>query len=161
MRSKKVEIPLRKRHELFIQSERFAPELAHIPLKWRGRVVGQALEKISGYHWWKIFEPLAIEYVREFAEKYVPAGVDLSQDDADICATAEKCAENVKKMLWTAISDTHALDIIDQECSDYGVEMPDLDGDLRAIIARVLDPRWWRRQLRKVVGRAFEGGNIK
>ncbi|NUU02701.1 replication endonuclease [Herbaspirillum robiniae] len=157
-----VDAKTRRQHEAFVDSPQFAGELARIPLKWRGRVVSQALELMSVWHWRKIFEPVAVKFVRDFAEQYVPAGIDLSQDDADICATAEKAAENVKKMLWTAISDTHARDIIDQECSDYGVLAPEVDDDdLRAVIARVVDPRWWRRQLRKVVGRAFEGGNIR
>ena len=162
MQSRTVDAKTRRKHKAFIDSSQFAGELAHIPLKWRGRVVSQALELMSVWHWRRIFEPVAIKYVRDFAEQYVPAGIDLTQDDADICVTAEKAADNVKKMLWTAISDTHTRDIIEQECSDYGIDMPEVDDDdLRAIIARVVDPRWWRRQLRKVVGRAFEGGNIR
>jgi len=162
MQSRTVDAKTRRRHRAFVESRQFAGELARIPLKWRGRVVSQALELMSVWHWNKIFEPVAVQFVREFAEQYVPAGVDLSQDDADICATAGKAAENVKKVLWKAISDTHARDLIEQECCDYGIDMPEVDDDdLRAIIARVVDPRWWRRQLRKVVGRAFEGGNIR
>lgn len=108
MQSRTVDAKTRRRHRAFVESQQFAGELARIPLKWRGRVVSQALELMSVWHWNKIFEPVAVQFVREFAEQYVPAGVDLSQDDADICATAEKAAENVKEVLWKAISDTRA-----------------------------------------------------
>jgi hypothetical protein len=161
MLSKKVQVPIRKRHESFVKSERFAPELAHIPVKWRKRVVDAALEKMSWSSWWKIYESIAVDHVRAFAAQYVPAGVDLSQDDSDIVATAEKAAANVVKMLWTAQSEQHALDIIATECADYGIEVPDFEDDPTAVIARAIDARWWRRQLRKRVKRAFEAGNIK
>ena len=161
MSSKRIVVPARKLHETFVKSDRFTPELAHIPVKWRKRVVDGALNKMAWWHWWKIYEPIAVDYVRDFAKQYVPAGVNLSQDDSDIVATAEKAAGNVVKMLWTAQSEKHALDIIDTECADYGIDAPEFDDDPAAVIARAIDPRWWRRQLRKCVKRAFEAGNIK
>lgn len=161
MQSRRVTLPPHILHEAFLQSDRFTPELAHIPMKWRKRVIKAALAKMAESHWWKIYEPIAVDYVRDFAKQYVPAGVDLSQDDSDIVATAEKAAANVVKMLWTATSEQHALDIIDTECADYGITAPEFEDDSSAVIARVIDPRWWRRQLRKRVKRAFEAGNIK
>src|SRR5450830_1890704 len=127
MLSKKPQVPQRKRHESFLQSDRFAPELARIPVKWRKRVVNAALLKMSWSSWWKIYESIAVDYVRDFAKQYVPAGVDLSQDDSDIIATAERAAANVAKMLWTATSELHAAQIIAGECADYGIEPPDYD----------------------------------
>jgi hypothetical protein len=161
MRSRPVTLPARRRHEAFLRSPRFAPELARIPFKWRKRVVSQALEKMAWSSWWKVYESIAVDYVRDFASQYVPAGVDLSQDDGDICATAERAAANVVKVLWSAESEQHALDLIDIECADYGIAAPDFEDDPGAVIARAIDPRWWRRQLRKRIGRAFEAGNIR
>jgi hypothetical protein len=86
--------------------------------------------------------------------------VDLSQSDADIVATAERAAAGVTKMLWMAVSDTHALQIMEDECASYGIELPEFDA-LADTIARLVDARWWRRQLRKRVKRAFEAGNIR
>src|SRR5471032_1500613 len=100
------------------------------------------------------------QFVPEFAEQYVPAGVDLSQSDADIVATAERAAAGVTKMLWTAISDAHALQIMEDECASYGIELPEFE-EMTDTIARLVDARWWRRQLRKRVKRAFEAGNIR
>ena len=143
-----------------MRSAQFAPELARIPFKWRNRVINAAMAKMAWSSWYKVYESIATSFVREFAEQYVPAGVDLSQSDADIVATAERAAAGVTKMLWMAVSDTHALQIMEDECASYGIELPEFD-DQADIIARLVDARWWRRQLRKRVKRAFEAGNIR
>lgn len=143
-----------------MRSAQFAPELARIPYKWRNRVITAAMAKMAWSSWYKVYESVATSFLREFAEQYVPAGVDLSQSDADIVATAERAAAGVTKMLWMAVSDTHALQIMDDECASYGIELPEFDA-LADTIARLVDARWWRRQLRKRVKRAFEAGNIR
>ena len=143
-----------------MRSPYFAPELARIPYKWRNRVITAAMAKMAWSSWYRVYESIATSFVREFADLYVPAGVDLSQSDADIVATAERAADGVTKMLWMAVSDTHALQIMEDECASYGIELPEFDA-LTDTIARLVDARWWRRQLRKRVGRAFEAGNIR
>lgn len=143
-----------------MRSPYFAPELARIPYKWRNRVITAAMAKMAWSSWYRVYESIATSFVREFADLYVPAGVDLSQSDADIVATAERAADGVTKMLWMAVSDTHALQIMEDECASYGIELPEFDA-LTDTIARLVDARWWRRQLRKRVKRAFEAGNIR
>ena len=160
MQSKQILLPDAQRHEAFLRSAQFAPELARIPFKWRNRVINAAMAKMAWSSWYKVYESIATSFVREFAEQYVPAGVDLSQSDADIVATAERAAAGVTKMLWMAVSDTHALQIMEDECASYGIELPEFDA-LADTIARLVDARWWRRQLRKRVKRAFEAGNIR
>ena len=160
MQSKQILLPDAQRHEAFLRSAQFAPELARIPFKWRNRVINAAMAKMAWSSWYKVYESVATSFVREFAEQYVPAGVDLSQSDADIVATAERAAAGVTKMLWMAVSDTHALQIMEDECASYGIELPEFDA-LADTIARLVDARWWRRQLRKRVKRAFEAGNIR
>ena len=160
MQSKQILLPDAQRHEAFLRSAQFAPELARIPYKWRNRVITAAMAKMAWSSWYKVYESVATSFVREFAEQYVPAGVDLSQSDADIVATAERAAAGVTKMLWMAVSDTHALQIMADECTSYGIELPEFDA-LTDTIARLVDARWWRRQLRKRVKRAFEAGNIR
>ncbi|ATD60393.1 replication protein [Janthinobacterium svalbardensis] len=160
MQSKQILLPDAQRHEAFLRSAQFAPELARIPFKWRNRIITATMAKMAWSSWYKIYESIATSFVREFAEQYVPAGVDLSQSDADIVATAERAAAGVTKMLWMAVSDTHALQIMEDECTSYGIELPEFDA-LADTIARLVDARWWRRQLRKRVKRAFEAGNIR
>lgn len=160
MQSKQILLPNAQRHEAFLRSAQFAPELARIPYKWRNRVITAAMAKMAWSSWYKVYESVATSFVREFAEQYVPAGVDLSQSDADIVATAERAASGVTRMLWMAVSDTHALQIMEDECASYGIELPEFDA-LTDTIARLVDARWWRRQLRKRVKRAFEAGNIR
>ncbi|SDN91610.1 Bacteriophage replication gene A protein (GPA) [Janthinobacterium sp. OK676] len=160
MQSKQILLPDAQRHEAFLRSAQFAPELARIPFKWRNRVITAAMAKMAWSSWYKVYESIATSFLREFAEQYVPAGVDLSQSDADIVATAERAAAGVTKMLWMAVSDTHALQIMEDECASYGIELPEFDV-LADTIARLVDARWWRRQLRKRVKRAFEAGNIR
>ncbi|MDN2699339.1 replication endonuclease [Janthinobacterium sp. SUN073] len=160
MQSKQILLPAPQRHEAFLRSAQFAPELARIPFKWRNRVITAAMAKMAWSSWYKVYESVATSFVREFAEQYVPAGVDLSQSDADIVATAERAAAGVVKALWSATSDRHALQIMADECASYGIELPEFD-ELPDTIARLVDARWWRRQLRKKVKRAFEAGNIR
>ena len=160
MQSKQILLPDSQRHEAFLRSAQFAPELARIPYKWRNRVITAAMAKMAWSSWYKVYESVATSFVREFAEQYVPAGVDLSQSDADIVATAERAAAVVVKALWSATSDRHALQIMADECTSYGIELPEFDA-LTDTIARLVDARWWRRQLRKRVKRAFEAGNIR
>jgi len=160
MQSKQVLLSAAKRHEAFLRSEHFAPELANIPFKWRNRVITAAMAKMYWSSWYKIYESIATSFVREFADQYVPAGVDLSQSDADIVATAVRAAAGVVKALWSATSETHAQQIMADECASYGIELPDFEKQADTI-ARLVDARWWRRQLRKRVKRAFEAGNIR
>ena len=159
MQSKQILLSAAKRHEAFLRSELFAPELASIPFKWRNRVITAAMAKMAWSSWYKVYESIATSFVREFAEQYVPAGVDLSQSDADIVATAERAAAGVVKALWSATSEAHARQIMADECRSYGIELPDFEKQADTI-ARLVDARWWRRQLRKRVKRAFEAGNI-
>ncbi len=160
MQSKQILLSAAKRHEAFLRSDLFAPELANIPFKWRNRVITAAMAKMSWSSWYKIYESIATSFVREFADQYVPAGVDLSQSDADIVATAVRAAAGVVKALWSATSETHAQQIMADECGSYGIKLPDFEKQAD-IIARLVDARWWRRQLRKRVKRAFEAGNIR
>lgn len=160
MPSKQVLLPAAKRHEAFLRSAHFAPELANIPFKWRNRVITAAMAKMSWSSWYKIYESIATSFVREFADQYVPAGVDLSQSDADIVATAVRAAAGVVKALWSSTSETHAQQIMADECASYGIKLPDFEKQADTI-ARLVDARWWRRQLRKRVKRAFEAGNIR
>ncbi|PUA16849.1 replication endonuclease [Glaciimonas sp. PCH181] len=160
MQSKRIVLPSRQRHLTFLQSDRFAPELARLPYKWRKRVINQTLDKMAWSSWHKIYESLATDFVRDFAERYVPAGVDLSQHDADIVATAKKAAAHVSCALWGATSDRHAQQIIICECAEYGIDPPEFE-ELKDVIGRAVNPHWWRGQLRKRIGRAFEAGNIR
>lgn len=63
MQYRKVDAKTRRQHKAFLDSPQFASELERIPLKWRGRVVSQALELMSVWHWRRIFEPVALDFV--------------------------------------------------------------------------------------------------
>lgn len=160
-----VKIAKEKFHASFIASPRFAPELARVPYRWRKRLINIALSKMAWSHHYKIYEGIARDTVREFINKYIPDGANLALDDSDICALAEKAAGHVSVALWGAQSDMHARQVIDCECAEYSVDAPTKNGKpfekLSDVIGRAIDPRWWRRQLRKVYGRAREGGAIK
>ena len=150
----------RRRHELLFEEPKFMKEIARIPYKWRKRLMDRAFEKMAWSHWHRIYESIAIDFVREFARQYVPAGIDMSQDDRDIIETAKKAARQVSNGLCAARSDQHALLIIQAICNEYGIGKPPFE-KLSDVITRVTDHRWWRSQLRKYIGRAFEAGNIR
>ncbi|WP_105534022.1 replication endonuclease [Solimicrobium silvestre] len=160
MRSKQREMPAQRRHELFFETAKFKTEIAHIPYKWRKRLIARTLDKMAWSSWHKIYESIAVNFVRDFAKQYVPAGINMTQDDNDIIATAKKAAGQVSQGLCAAQSDQHALLIISALCRDYGIDTPAFE-ELADVVARAIDHRWWRRQLRKSIGRAFEAGNIR
>lgn len=159
MQSKPVLVGKEKFHHSFLHSPRFAPEIKPVPVRWRKRLIAQAMQKMAWSSHYKIYESLAVEHVREFIDAHVPLGVDLSADDGDICATAERAAAHVVTALWAAGSPEHAIQIIECECEEYGIKAPVFD-ELKDVIARAVDARWWRRQLRIVHGRAHELGAI-
>ena len=71
MPSKEILKPA-QRHEAFLRSPYFAPELARIPFKWRNRVITAAMAKMAWSSWYRVYESIATSFVREFAEQYVP-----------------------------------------------------------------------------------------
>lgn len=155
----------RRLHELFVESDEFLQTLnvARIPFKWRKRLIARTLDHIEQRMGWsqirKVYGSIATDFVSNFAKQYVPHGVDMTQDDKDIVATAEKAAAYVSKAICAAQSDQHMRLIIKAICGEYGIAMPDFE-KLSDVVARAVDYRWWRRQLRKTIGRAFEAGNI-
>jgi hypothetical protein len=149
-----------QRHHWFIESKEFAAELKGIPFRWRKGVIKSALEKMSWASHWKVYSGIAIDAVRGFRKQFVPEGVDLSQDDGDICATAEKAVKHVSTALWRATSEDHAMQIIEGQCKEYGIEPPAFDA-FSDIVSRAICAKWWRRQLRKAIGRTYEAGAIR
>lgn len=155
-----VQVKKEKFHASFIDSPRFAPELARVPFRWRKRLINIALSKMAWSSHYKIYESIGRDVVRDFVARYIPDGANLAADDSEICALAEKAAAHVSVALWAAESDMHARQIIACGCAEYAIDAPDFDA-LPDVIGRAIDPRWWRRQLRKVYGRAREGGAIR
>ncbi|WP_423828254.1 replication endonuclease [Solimicrobium silvestre] len=160
MFSKGTTMSARRRHELFFETPKFTKEIARIPYKWRKRLMDRAFQKMAWSYWHRIYESIAIDFVRDFAKQYVPAGIDMSQDDNDIIQTAKKAARTVSEGLCAARSDQHVLLIVRAICHEYGIAAPEFE-KLSDVVARAIDHRWWRRQLRKSIGRAFEAGNIR
>ncbi len=93
-------------------------------------------------------------------DEVVAAPLPLDSTDAQLCMLAEERASACTNLTL----DLHTFDsvraIMDGIVRSSGIEPPNVKGD-RAAVLRCMDPVWWRRALRKVIGRAREHAAIR
>ena len=89
--------------------------------------------------------------------------VDIS--DSDLCEMAERCAHKAMS-LGEFAPGYHVADIgalrsrLNAYVAGFGIDAPGDDKEDAPALARMTDPLWWRRQLRKAQGRQLEGAAI-
>ncbi len=107
--------------------------------------------------------------LRNTTEALLNVSVPLDASDSDVCHTAEKAARLCFARFQMA-SVTRRQYVITQGelrtsmaglCSRMGIHPPKAKFADSAAIARMIDAHWWRKQLRKVHGRALEGAAIQ
>src|SRR5690606_21551344 len=92
---------------------------------------------------------------------YFAAPVDLSASDADIRAYAERCAAGPRARLMDLVTCTpEAVEArLARYAASWRVVLPKVK-TLSGLVARLTCPIWWRRALRRAVGRTIERGAI-
>lgn len=97
-------------------------------------------------------------WLLEFAGKVGACRIAPGATDADILAIAEKQAKRAteRAQRWA----THGMPKMRHEvgnlCADWGIEPPAAKHDDQGALARLTDPKWWRRHLRREQGRERE-----
>lgn len=96
-------------------------------------------------------------------EAFAEGRIDVASSDEEIRQTAENRASTVRAMLAlrtsAAGSDRVAADLR-AYCDRQGVKAPD-DVTLSGLVARLTEPGWWRRALRRCIVRACERACIR
>lgn len=100
--------------------------------------------------------------------KLARTGLYCNADDCQIVDYCEAKAKKVEKQIIEAAHLKGSLltlecltELLEVVCEKAGVAFPVKDSSnknsVKAAIRRLVDPVWWRRQLRKTAGRQFEG----
>lgn len=142
-----------------IQQERGVKTVAGLPARWGIRAYRELSAAREG---WTVGEAMPPRYVAlsELLDDVTGAPLPLDATDAQLCILAQRyandCASN-----GATIHDAEALRArMAFICRLYGVTPPEVRDDKQAIM-RCTDPAWWRRNLRKVHGRAFEAAAVR
>lgn len=87
--------------------------------------------------------------------------LDLSADDADVVEAAERAARDGWHLISALRSVPRVVAALKAHCEAWGILSPVIDMDApQPAIARMLDPVWWLRRLRRAHGRRVEGAAI-
>ena len=104
----------------------------------------------------------ANDQLRERVEKLTRAGLPLAATDADICDYAEDRARGCRAAAWGRYDERTYTAIADR-VQALGLTPPVVKGERThgGAVRRMIDPQWWRRQLRRTHGRGVEDVAIK
>lgn len=88
--------------------------------------------------------------------------VPLTADEDSIFNAADRASRECYEAMTRCVTIDAGLLAVEYICEKWDVDVPEAEtDDLHEIINRVVDLRWWRRQLRKVVARRVEHAAIK
>lgn len=144
-----------------------AAQVAGLPSRWRARLLRRWQKTQADFDTAELTAQgdairRAATELQSVLEKIKTVNIPLDASDSDICDRADHMAA------WCAglaevYSDTGWLrGAMGCVCMSNQVQMPDAkDMTAEGAIARMVDPLWWRRQLRKVHAVAVEGAAIE
>lgn len=148
-----------------------AQRVATLPNRWQRRVIGAWERKRAkgGDYWTQETEAAnraANLDLLHITDRLTAVRLPLDATDAEICDRAQAMADHCAGLaeLYHQAETLHAAMV--RTCEAQGIEPPplkkDADGpaDLMPAIRRMVDPLWWRRQLRKHHAKAVEGAAI-
>lgn len=136
-----------------------ASRLALVPDKWRERVARDHARRIeaaggelSGPNTW----------LRELTEALEGLRLPLDASDLEVCELADKLAREAwghaqGPFGWRTLAELRG--VLDRMATRYGIAPPAAEDG--PAVARLTDPAWWRRQLRKAQGRKLERTAIR
>jgi hypothetical protein len=139
-----------------IQQERGIKTVKGLPLRWGRRAYAElsaALKKDGA-------DSDRYTNLARLLDQVTSAPLPLDATDAHLCVLAETYAADCASNAAT-IHDMAALrERMAFICRVRGLTPPDCKDDKQAVL-RCSDPAWWRRNLRKLHGRAFEAAAIR
>lgn len=145
-----------------------AERVAALPPRWQKRLLWaweRQRGQRQGAHWTAEAEAQRAANLELLRVTEQLSGVRMSLDanDAEVCERAQAMADQCAKLaeIYHQAETLHAAML--RVCEGQGIEPPKLkkEGDLMPAIRRMVDPLWWRRQLRKLHAKAVEGAAIR
>jgi Bacteriophage replication gene A protein (GPA) len=137
-----------------------AEKLATLPVSWSRKLERQVAALLStdnsnasNFH----VNTLLRETVEHLDVCVLPANAS----DADINDHAATCARRVRDILSLPVSEASRHDSLNHHCIANRTAPPSEKIVQGARVARMLDPHWWRRGLRRAQARDIEGAAIK
>ncbi len=126
---------------------------ARLPARFRPSVAKSYRQRydISG-------QRAANTWLREEIDDSLTAGnLSLAASDTDICHEADRRARHVRELLAdTTATTAEAIRMrLESYASDHGANLPAVVS-LSGLIARLTDGKWWRRNIRRHIGREIE-----
>lgn len=146
-----------------------AQRVATLPTRWQGRLMRaweRARDRRESDHWTAEGEAHRAANLELLTVTDQLAGVRLNLDanDSEICQRAEALARHAGGLCELYyFNPEKSLEGIGRLCQREGIEPParPCGGDPMPSVRRMLDPLWWRRQLRKAHAKAVEGAAIR
>ncbi|WP_079214974.1 replication endonuclease [Herbaspirillum robiniae] len=141
-----------------IRQENGVRTIAGLPPRW-GRKAYRELNQARGG---VVVGQLPERYLKLSAllDEVTAAPIPLDATDAQLCVAALHRSQECMS-LSGRFHDKAALRARMQAmCDQQGIPAPGVEDDAQ-FIARCCDPAWWRRQFRKVFGRAFEHAAVR
>jgi hypothetical protein len=140
-----------------IQQENGVKMVAGLPVRWGVRAYRELSAALAGEGGAKSdrYKSLA-----QLLDDVTAAPLPLDSTDAQLCILAEERAAMCVNLALDLHTFASVRAIMDGIVRSSGIEPPNVKGDQAAVL-RCMDAVWWRRSLRKVIGRAREHAAIR
>ena len=132
--------------------------LRDVPENWAD-AIRQKVEPLLKYGW-NGFDA-GVEYTRDVVAELDNLVLPASATDADINDHAAARVRRVREIISLPCSSASLHDSLNRHCINNRLAPPNEKIVQHARLARMLDPYWWRRGLRRVQARDIEGAAIK
>lgn len=128
----------------FYDRERVGNVLARIPYRFHAGLGG---EYINIHH--TQGECNANCWISEVEKLFVGDRLNFAADDDEIRDMAERAAREVREKLPHSADEEITRQTLARVAERYGITCPNIE-DLPRIVARMTDPKWWRKRLRRL-----------
>ncbi|AMP14881.1 replication endonuclease [Collimonas pratensis] len=141
-----------------IQQENGVKSVKGLPIRWGIK----AYKELKAARGDAVGGDLPAPYIQlsKLLDDVTDAPLPLDGTDAKLCSKAQKLAQACLRKKLRFVDQGKLRARLESICRQNGIAPPALEKD-RDVVARCCDPAWWRRQLRKVHGRAFEHAAIR
>lgn len=140
-----------------IQQERGVKSVKGLPARWGVRAYRELSAAMAGEGGVKSDR---YQNLCKILDEVTDAPLPLDSTDAQLCMLAETYANDCASNAATIHDKAELRARMAFICKVRGLVAPDCEDDAQAI-ARCTDAAWWRRNLRKLHGRAFEAAAIR
>lgn len=142
-----------------------AAQVATLPKRWESRLLKRWNDQRQGVGYFAEVEneARANRELREVSSRLATIRIKLDATDKDICEAADTLAGRAFEMATIYRDEESLYQAMARIAKAQGVKPPAIDmcRDIPPALARMSDPLWWRRQLRKVHAKTVEGAAIQ